>query len=155
MYIFGASGHGKVIYSILKNQNKAIDGFIDDDILKTNFKKIKVYSRKEVGRDCSLIIAVGDNKIRKKIVATSARKRKEKNKKKKQFLLLSQILANICRKLKRHSDAQDPQRARPQHTCQKGLDNFPRSTPYPTNTNGIYTAPSPGTTNSCCGGILG
>lgn len=67
MYIFGASGHGKVIYKILIDQNKAIDGFIDDDNLKNNLKKIKVHRRKEVGNECPLIIAVGDNKIRKKI----------------------------------------------------------------------------------------
>lgn len=67
MYIFGASGHGKIIYSILKSQNKLINGFIDDDILKNNFKNIKVYSRKEVDSNISLIIGIGDNIIRKKI----------------------------------------------------------------------------------------
>ena len=66
MYIFGASGHGKVIYSILKNQNKSINGFIDDDILKNNLKNIKVYRQKEVNNNVSVIIGIGDNKIRKK-----------------------------------------------------------------------------------------
>tara|TARA_B110001452_G_scaffold121783_1_gene101026 strand:+ start:75 stop:275 length:201 start_codon:yes stop_codon:yes gene_type:complete len=63
MYIFGASGHGKIIYKILMDQNKAIDGFIDDG----NLKKIKVHRSKDVSSDCSLIIAVGDNKIIKKM----------------------------------------------------------------------------------------
>jgi acetyltransferase EpsM len=67
MYIFGASGHGKVIYSILKSQNKSINGFIDDDVLKNNFKNIKVYRKKELSSNISLIIAIGNNKIRKKI----------------------------------------------------------------------------------------
>ena len=80
--------------------------------------------------------------------------RLEKKKKKKRcFFCKSQKLANVCSMIKRQSDTKDPTRARPQHTC-KSLDNFPRSTPNPTNTNGIYTTPSPGTTISCCSGIL-
>ena len=47
--------------------------------------------------------------------------------------------------LKKHSDTQDPPPERSQQTCQS-LHNFPR--PSSTKTNGIYTPPSPGTTNS-------
>ena len=47
--------------------------------------------------------------------------------------------------LKKHGDTQDPPSERSQRTCQS-LHNFPR--PSSTKTNGIYTLPSPGTTNS-------
>ena len=47
--------------------------------------------------------------------------------------------------LKKHGDTQDPPPERSQRTCQS-LHNFPR--PSSTKTNGIYTPPSPGTTNS-------
>ena len=46
----------------------------------------------------------------------------EKRKKKK--LCKSQIQGNTLGMLKRHSDIQDPQRARPQRTCQS-MYNFP------------------------------
>jgi hypothetical protein len=54
-------------------------------------------------------------------------------------------LGNIWRMLKKHGDTQDPPPERSQRTCQS-LHNFPR--PSSTKTNGIYTPPSPGTTNS-------
>ena len=46
--------------------------------------------------------------------------------------------------LKKHGDTQDPPPERSQRTCQS-LHNFPR--PSSTKTNGIYTLPSPETTN--------
>ena len=35
MYLYGASGHGKVIKEILESLGKPLDGFVDDD-LNTN-----------------------------------------------------------------------------------------------------------------------
>ncbi|MBK7712493.1 MAG: hypothetical protein IPJ37_17170 [Bacteroidales bacterium] len=42
IYIYGASGHGKVIRDILEAQGKVVTGFIDDDILKTRFTGLQV-----------------------------------------------------------------------------------------------------------------
>ncbi|WP_111709659.1 acetyltransferase [Lutibacter citreus] len=71
MYLYGASGHCKVIIdSIQATTNKKIEGVFDDNLeLKEilnipvyNYKKFHTYAIKE------LFISVGDNKTRKLIV---------------------------------------------------------------------------------------
>jgi hypothetical protein len=42
MYLFGASGHAKVVLDILSLQGKKILGFIDDDPAKTDLSGIPV-----------------------------------------------------------------------------------------------------------------
>jgi len=66
MYLYGASGHAKVIIDILKSQRKDIFGLIDDNVLINELLGYPVYH--EVGTRSPLIISIGDNKTRKKIV---------------------------------------------------------------------------------------
>ncbi|WP_415328645.1 acetyltransferase [Chryseobacterium sp. MMS23-Vi53] len=66
MYLFGASGHGKVVADIAIDKGISITAFIDDD---TN--KIECYGfpviQKIMDSKIPLIITIGDNLIRKKI----------------------------------------------------------------------------------------
>ncbi|OCB76561.1 acetyltransferase [Flavobacterium crassostreae] len=70
MYLFGASGHCKVIIDIIENENKQkIDAILDDNPKNNtlvNSNVIKPDSVKFKATD-SLFIAIGNNYIRKKI----------------------------------------------------------------------------------------
>ena len=65
MYLYGASGHAKVIIDILKTQGKNLFGLIDDNLSINELLGYPVYH--EADNLSPLIISVGDNKIRKKI----------------------------------------------------------------------------------------
>ena len=68
MYLFGASGHGKVIAEILESRGVVVDGFIDADPFKSLVLGYNVI--KNIPSDkIEMIIAIGNNKIRKKIVS--------------------------------------------------------------------------------------
>ncbi|MGG7035424.1 MAG: acetyltransferase [Flavobacterium sp.] len=71
MYIFGASGHGKVIKSILDSVKVNLTAFVDDNPKGNEFMGLPVYTTATVPvNDIStqpFVIAVGDNGIRKKI----------------------------------------------------------------------------------------
>ena len=66
MYLYGASGHGKVIKDILDAQGLSIDGFIDDN------PEIKRFCDKIVFHKADgllpIIVSIGDNGTRKNIV---------------------------------------------------------------------------------------
>jgi sugar O-acyltransferase (sialic acid O-acetyltransferase NeuD family) len=69
MYLYGASGHAKVIIDILTNREIDIQGVFDDDI---NIEKIFDYTIQPVPKevetlDGRFIISIGDNKIRKSL----------------------------------------------------------------------------------------
>lgn len=65
MYLYGASGHAKVIIDILKSQNKEIDGLVDDN---EAIKEIVGYPVSQTLPDKkSVIISIGANKTRKKV----------------------------------------------------------------------------------------
>lgn len=65
MYLYGASGHAKVIIDILKSQKKELSGLIDDN---ESITEILGYSVSQtLPDDSSLIVSIGDNKIRKKV----------------------------------------------------------------------------------------
>ena len=70
MIIYGASGHGKVIIDIVNSMNgQAIDFIIDDDPSIINIKGLNVlHSLTDEMTGKELIVAVGNNRIRKKIV---------------------------------------------------------------------------------------
>lgn len=71
MYIFGASGHGKVVASILKATNIQIQGFLDDAPQTETLLNIPVIPTKSftpTGKE-SIVIGVGDNLGRKKCAA--------------------------------------------------------------------------------------
>lgn len=66
MYLFGASGHAKVIIDILKALNVEIDGLVDDDISVNNLLGYPVFhGRTEFS---PIIVSIGSNLIRKKVV---------------------------------------------------------------------------------------
>ena len=67
MKIYGASGHGSVILDILVNNDIEVEGFIDDKPLK-EYKSLSVYSREDIQSNDELIIGIGDNGIRKRLV---------------------------------------------------------------------------------------
>lgn len=67
MYLFGASGHGKVIAEIAEMNNLKIEGFIDVDLDKSSLLGYPVFheSPKEPSE---VVIAIGNNEVRKRIV---------------------------------------------------------------------------------------
>jgi acetyltransferase EpsM len=68
MYLYGASGHCKVIIDIINESKEcSIDGIVDSPKLATN---IPVLNADEID-SCEgkhLIVSIGDNSIRKRIV---------------------------------------------------------------------------------------
>jgi acetyltransferase EpsM len=69
MYLFGASGHAKVICDILEMRNMKVKGFIEDDPEKKSLWSIPVVGTTEgyqsVWQPC--IITIGNNHIRKRL----------------------------------------------------------------------------------------
>ena len=70
MYLFGASGHAKVIIDSLKSSGERISGLFDDNPDVKELLEYAVYGSFDQNRlgDEELIISVGLNHIRKKIV---------------------------------------------------------------------------------------
>jgi len=70
MYLYGASGHGKVIIDSLKASGKQISGLFDDNPKVKELLEYTVYDSFDTTRlgNEELIISVGLNHIRKKIV---------------------------------------------------------------------------------------
>lgn len=68
VWIYGASGHGKVILDILETRKIAVAGFLDDDESLIDFEGYKVIRPDSVkSLPADVIIAVGVNATRKKI----------------------------------------------------------------------------------------
>lgn len=71
VWLYGASGHGRVIIEILKDLNYTIKGVFDDgDNLHSSLLKIPIlgkFAQNEWSTSDKLIISIGDNLIRKKI----------------------------------------------------------------------------------------
>lgn len=65
--LYGASGHAKVIYDSLQNDKITVELFFDDDLKKVKFLGLQVcrYS-KDILPDSSLIITIGNNRLRMK-----------------------------------------------------------------------------------------
>lgn len=68
MYLYGASGHGKVIKEILEAKGEKVDGFIDDNPQVNEIGGIPVFHQSE--QKSPMIVSVGTNEIRKRIVET-------------------------------------------------------------------------------------
>lgn len=66
VYLYGASGHGKVIKDILEAQGSSVEGFVDDNL------KLSSYCEKPVLHKADgltpMIVSIGINKTRKRIV---------------------------------------------------------------------------------------
>lgn len=72
MYLFGASGHCKVIIDIIASEEDlTIEGIVDDHPKHNDIFNIPVYNTKmfQTFADKQVIISVGDNSTRKKIVS--------------------------------------------------------------------------------------
>ena len=69
--IYGASGHSKVILEILENSGQIIHSLYDDDVNKLSLLDYKVTHQNNIFEIESIcwIIGIGNNKIRKRIVA--------------------------------------------------------------------------------------
>ena len=65
MYLYGASGHAKVIADILAANGIEIEAFIDDNPQLTSLHGVSVIHSAE--NRSPLIISIGDNKVRKTI----------------------------------------------------------------------------------------
>lgn len=75
MYLYGASGHCKVIIdTISSTQELTIEGIVDDNPVYDELYGIPVFNTKEFETfsDKSIIVSVGDNSTRQKIVANLA-----------------------------------------------------------------------------------
>jgi len=68
MFLYGAGGHGKVIAEIAEDVNVRIDAFIDMDISKRRLLDYEIL-HEIPNKSIELIISIGNNTIRKKIVA--------------------------------------------------------------------------------------
>ncbi|CAG5008968.1 Putative acetyltransferase EpsM [Dyadobacter sp. CECT 9275] len=71
MILYGASGHAKVIISCLQAGGLSVTAVFDDDLSKTEISGIKVIGPYQSRAHASepLIIAIGDNQIRRRIAA--------------------------------------------------------------------------------------
>jgi sugar O-acyltransferase (sialic acid O-acetyltransferase NeuD family) len=65
MYLYGASGHAKVIIDILESNREKIEGLYDDNDALVELSGYPVLGTSQV--KSPLIISIGDNKTRKKI----------------------------------------------------------------------------------------
>lgn len=70
IYLYGASGHGKVVIDILRENQESIGAIIDDDLAKKELLGIAVIHSDTFVRDDSQkwIVAIGNNLIRKGVV---------------------------------------------------------------------------------------
>jgi len=73
LYILGAGTYGAVIYELAVLNNFTVKGFYDDDVNKigTSLYNVKVIDKIDVSKiECtnkSFAVAIGDNKLRKKL----------------------------------------------------------------------------------------
>ena len=65
MYLYGASGHGKVIKDILEAQERTVEGFIDDNPSLDELSGLPVHHSTENADE--VIISIGINATRKKV----------------------------------------------------------------------------------------
>lgn len=76
MYLFGASGHAKVIVDILLSEDIAVKGFYDEDESKKELLGIPVLGKTvDFEKDSAhCLVSIGDNKTRKKVVNILSKK---------------------------------------------------------------------------------
>ncbi len=70
IYLYGASGHAKVIVDVLTSVDKHVTGVFDDNIEITNFLNLDylgVFNNKKINAKAKLILSIGDNRVRKLI----------------------------------------------------------------------------------------
>lgn len=91
-YIYGASGHSKVIIEIIEKAGGSIEGLYDDDPEKKLLFNYEVTNEKSILElaDANWIIGIGDNTIRKKIADNNLLN----------YTIAVNISANISRRIK-------------------------------------------------------
>jgi len=69
MFIYGASGHGLVIWDILQQQNIVVDAFLDDFYGEPHFRGLPVVKPEILSQrsNVPVILGIGDNEARKVI----------------------------------------------------------------------------------------
>jgi acetyltransferase EpsM len=70
VYLYGASGHGKVIAEILEQNGDTIQGVFDDDPAVTgllDYPALGVFHAAKFSRNAQMIISIGDNDNRRKV----------------------------------------------------------------------------------------
>lgn len=71
IYLYGASGHAKVIVELLELEQKSIGGLVDENPCIASLLGFSVYNtcpeNFEIKKD-SFIVSIGDNTMRKKVV---------------------------------------------------------------------------------------
>ena len=70
MYLYGASGHGKVIAEIAEENNLLIEAFIDQNILRKDLLGYKVI-HKIPQANAEIVISIGNNFTRKSIATSN------------------------------------------------------------------------------------
>lgn len=66
IYIYGASGHGRVVQSCVLDCKIDLKGFVDDDIYKRDFNGLPVVKLTDsIMSDYDIVFGIGDNKTRK------------------------------------------------------------------------------------------
>ena len=66
MYLYGASGHGKVIKDILESQGRTVEGFVDDNPSITELSDLKV--KHSIQGVDEVLVSIGVNQTRKRVV---------------------------------------------------------------------------------------
>ncbi len=68
-FVFGASGHGKVVVDILKSTGILVDAIIDDNPKSLEWQNVPIHHTTEIAIDNKslIILAVGNNATRKRI----------------------------------------------------------------------------------------
>ena len=67
MILFGASGHSKVVLDILISKQAKVEFIVDDNPNVLEMFGVKVYNTNNIDLEKDAIIAIGDNKTRKKV----------------------------------------------------------------------------------------
>ncbi len=67
LLIYGASGHGKVIYDVAERLGYKVEGFIDDDENKRFLLGKPVFRFSNLKDKKNIVLGIGDNRIRSKI----------------------------------------------------------------------------------------
>lgn len=71
MYLYGASGHAKVIIDIITANDLKLDALYDDNENLVDLLGFPIIKPNNIATTTKLIISIGDNKIRRKIVNTT------------------------------------------------------------------------------------
>lgn len=69
MYLYGASGHGKVIAEIAEDLQWPITAFVDDNSLLESLLDYTILPSSDLRLGADMLISIGNNEVRKRIVA--------------------------------------------------------------------------------------